>query len=342
MSNGNGDNTIDMIGTDGLTYPMPLNKVRDALAAGGVIKGSPTEMAGQALAASGIPPGSQLQSAAQTSLAPVIPQTPMQTSPIGSAIDYARGIAKGGFATTAGAGAAAGGPQYLQGGGINQPQVNYTVPQSMQPEGTAQKAGYYTEKIGELAAPLVFGGAAASEALPNAKRAGAAIQAVTDAAGDLPVDTNGPMQIAQRIQQLGKAGGQVPKVVRDFLNRMGVSVEGETVTQAPSRLTFGEGRDFYNNSTRLSSGEYQTLTKPVQRLVGQFTDSLHNALVGSADQVGMGRMYDNAVGEYGAASQISRVASDVGKYLLKQGLQWGPPAALGYEGLQALRGVRRR
>lgn len=135
MSNGNGGNgtTIDILGPDGLTYPAPLNKVRDMVAAGGVIKGSPTEMAGQALAASGIPAGPQLQSAAQTSLAPAIPQMDMQESlapkiarGVGYALPVAGGITggivgagAGGLGAVGGAGLGAGlgqvGQQFIQG-----------------------------------------------------------------------------------------------------------------------------------------------------------------------------------------------------------------------------------
>jgi hypothetical protein len=68
---------------------------------------------------------------------------------------------RGPLNTVATMGAAAGGPQYLRGGGINELQVNYTPPQVIQPH-TAEKAGYYTEKAAEIAAPVAAGGQGAA------------------------------------------------------------------------------------------------------------------------------------------------------------------------------------
>ena len=69
-------------------------------------------------------------------------------------------------------GAAAGGPQYLQGGGINQPQVNYTPPQAIPPQSPAEKTGYYTEKAAEIAAPVTGGALRWPGRCPPPKRPG--------------------------------------------------------------------------------------------------------------------------------------------------------------------------
>ena len=194
--------------------------------------------------------------------------------------------------------------------------------------GTAKTLGGMAEAS---TLPLAFAGGpiagGAAEAIPSKAAAGQAIQDVTNAAGQVPINVEGPGQVALRVQQLAQRGASMPKVVRNFLTRVTDPEQGP--------VTFEEARDFYNNATRLSANEYQKLAPVVQRQLGQFVDSMHGALVGAADTVGMGQKYDNAIGEYATASGLQRGAKGfaqwfgqnianrmipygVGSYILKQ------------------------
>jgi hypothetical protein len=106
--------------------------------------------------------------------------------------------------------------------------------------------------------------------IPSEARAGAAFDQVMGAVRNVPIDVAAPGQVALNIQQLAKAGGAMPKVVRDFLNRV-------TDPKQPP-LTFEPARDFYSNASRLSADEFDGLTPNMKRQVGNFRDALDNSL----------------------------------------------------------------
>lgn len=153
---------------------------------------------------------------------------------------------------------------------------------------------------------------------PSTARAGANFQVAMNAAGDKPIDLSAPGNTALQVQDLANSGGQMPKVVRDFLKRVTDPEQGP--------LTYGEARKFYVNASRLSSAEYQKLTPVMQRSVSQFTSDLGKSIQGAADDAGVGAEHQAAMTEFANASRLKRgvgTATDaIVKYL--------PYAAAGY------------
>jgi hypothetical protein len=101
-----------------------------------------------------------------------------------------------------------------------------------------------------------------------------------------------------KIQEVAQSGATMPKVVRDFLNR---------VTRPNAQpLTYAEARKFYENATRLSFDEMNRLTPKAKYMVGQFTRSLDRAIQDAAQQVGMGQQYAKAMSAYNRAAEFQR------------------------------------
>jgi hypothetical protein len=161
---------------------------------------------------------------------------------------------------------------------------------------------------------------------PSAKiaEAGTALESVSKAAGHLPIDVAGPGQAALDAERLASAGGTMPKVMSDFLER----------TSNPQKppLTFSEARDFYSNASRLSSAEYSSLTPVMQRAVGDFRAALDASLTKTAGQVGMGDVYDQAMQQYRTAMQRQatiRELKGVAKGVVKEGIGVGAGSTIG-------------
>jgi hypothetical protein len=162
---------------------------------------------------------------------------------------------------------------------------------------TSGKSPDVAAAAGEAAGALApFGVSTAGRiagAVPRAARAADALSQVEQAAGNIPIDPIGPAGVAYQTQKLVKSGGHPVKVIDDFLDRV------TDPTQPP--LTFSDARHFYTNATRLSTGEAQTLTRPMLRQVADFRAALHSSLARAADQVGMGDLYNSALKEYSQA-----------------------------------------
>jgi hypothetical protein len=139
--------------------------------------------------------------------------------------------------------------------------------------------------------------------IPSEARAGAAFDQVMGAARNVPIDVAAPGQVALNIQQLAKAGGAMPKVVRDFLNRV-------TDPKQPP-LTFEQARDFYSNASRLSADEFNRLTPNMKRQVGNFRDALDNSLYKAAGQAGKADLYRSAMNEYRKSMGMQRFGREV-------------------------------
>lgn len=114
------------------------------------------------------------------------------------------------------------------------------------------------------------------------------------AAKDVPINVNGPGDVALRTQQLAESGGAMPKVVRDFLKRVTDPDKGA--------LTYSEARDFYTNATRISADEAGA---PVmKRQVGDFTRTLNSAIEEAAEHSGKLDTYQQAMHEYHNAMRL--------------------------------------
>lgn len=157
----------------------------------------------------------------------------------------------------------------------------------------AQRAGKVVEGVAELAIPV--GGAAS--AVPRFGRAATKFQRVANVAGKVPVNVEGPGQVALRIQQLADRGATAPRVVSKFLRRV--------TDPEQAAMQFDEGRDFYSNISRLSADEYNRLTGPIKREIGNLKGSLDQALTQAAGTVDKGAEYAGAMREYSQAAKLS-------------------------------------
>lgn len=164
---------------------------------------------------------------------------------------------------------------------------------------TPQMVGGGLETLGELALPV----GEAAKAVPTAAKAGAKFQEVMSAARTLPVDVNGPGQVALRIQELADRGGSMPMAVRKFLGRITNPAGGD--------LTYEEARDFASNISRLSANEYQRLTPVVAREVANLRVALNDAVAKTAQSAGKLDEYRSAMREYARAMQLRDAISSV-------------------------------
>jgi hypothetical protein len=154
----------------------------------------------------------------------------------------------------------------------------------------------------------------------GAERAGKLFQEVEKIAGHSPINVNPPGLVAMKIQELAQSGGSMPKVVRDFLNRV--------TKPGGAPLTYSEARQFYSNASRLSADEMNRLTPVMKRQVGQFTQALGDSLWETAQSVGKGKTYNAAMKGYRRASQVNRAKDTI--------LPWAAKGAAGAAGAGAI------
>lgn len=192
---------------------------------------------------------------------------------------------------------------------------------------TPQMVGKGIEAVGELALPVLKG----AKMIPSTTRAGATFQKVMGAAGSTPIDTNGPGQVGLRIMQLAERGGTMPRMVRQFVQRV-------TDPSKPP-LEFKEARDFYSNISRLSADEYQRLTPVIQREIGKLKGALHTSLQQAADSAGSGPDYASAMREYAQAAKLGSYKDALLKAMTKGAIPVAGAAGTGYWLGSKLRGL---
>lgn len=156
--------------------------------------------------------------------------------------------------------------------------------------------------------------------IPSANAAKANFQEVMNAAKDLPVDVSEPGQQALRIHKLAQSGGTMPKVVRDFIKRVTDPERGA--------VTYEEGRDFYQNASRLSVDESKRLTPRMKYEVAQFTEKLGKAIGDTTEQAGKRAQYQAAMEEYHRAMKL-KDAIETSKRVGKKALIHGAATAIG-------------
>lgn len=154
-------------------------------------------------------------------------------------------------------------------------------------------------------------------ASPSFERAGQVFESVKAAAGNVPVNLAKAGDAAFEIQRLAESGGQMPKVIRDFLRRA-------TDPDKPA-MTYSEARDFYSNASRLSANERSRLTPVIDRKVAEFTKSLRDATEEAAGSVGKREQFNAAMEEYRRAAARKETEKMIKDALLK----YGVPAAVG-------------
>ena len=172
------------------------------------------------------------------------------------------------------------------------------------------------------------GAGAARGLLPSTEKAGKMLQEVEKVAGHLPLNLSSVGKEAADIQQMAKSGGTMPKVVRDFINR--VNRPGNPP------LTYSEARKFYENAISKFSPDIRAnpIKGKARYMLGKFTKSLDQSIQEAADQVGAGQQYAKAMRAYHNASKFESAAKNTGKVATKIG-KIGVGAAAGAAGAKA-------
>ena len=151
-------------------------------------------------------------------------------------------------------------------------------------------------------------------ALPNEARAGANLEAIKQAAGNVPIDTGAVEAIAARAQELRQRGASMPKVINDFIKNRKPALDESGAPIPPDPMTYNVGRDFASNAGRLSADEASRMIPPMKAQVAQFAQALKDANREAAVKVGMGDLYDSAIKEYRNAKTISDAKDILKKY----------------------------
>lgn len=167
---------------------------------------------------------------------------------------------------------------------------------------------------------------AISKVLPagRMKQAGEIFEDLEKAVGKVPVRTQPAGQTADVVRKLAESGGHEPKVISDFIRRV------SDPKQPP--MNYSDLRRFYQNATKLSSDEASKITKPMQRLVGEFTRNLGDAAHEAASTVGKGEKYNEAIRKYRDAARMLDLSKRIAKVVGTAAV--GAGAYKLYEGLK--------
>lgn len=168
-------------------------------------------------------------------------------------------------------------------------------------------------------------------AFPSFTRAAKNFEDVLSAAEKVPIQNLEVGQAAIHARKLAQSGGQMPKVIRDFLRRI-------NDPDLPP-ITYGEARDFYSNATRLSADEFNRLTPVMKREVTEFTRKLRSATEEAAESVGKSEQFNAAMEEFAKASGRARTKEELKRLavkMLKAGAIGGAAAGGGYAVYEAL------
>lgn len=179
--------------------------------------------------------------------------------------------------------------------------------------------------------PLSFVGPEAAEAAaPSATvaRAGKALRLFTQANATKPINVGPAADVALQGHELAAAGGQLPKVFRNFLQRVS--------DPAGQPMTIDEARRFVSNASRMSVDEMSRMTDQMRGLMGKFTGELHGAI---GDASGDAQTYYNALKSYSQAKGYQSTVDALRKFLATKAGQAATGAALGAGGAAAYKAV---
>lgn len=169
---------------------------------------------------------------------------------------------------------------------------------------------------------------AAADALPSAKRAGAAFQEIRSAAGDIPIETSKVGDSALQLYEQAQRGATFPTAVNKLIKRM-------TAPDA-APLTYAEAKDFQSNISNLSANEKMSLKPNQVRLVGQLNGALKESLEGAAEVAGKGQQFTQAMKEYHDAMKLrgysDAVISNAWKLALRGAGVYGAARVFGLVG----------
>jgi hypothetical protein len=159
-----------------------------------------------------------------------------------------------------------------------------------------------------MGGPAVEGGAALAgraglKAFGSLEKAGELFDTVRAAAQDEPIQISDELYSALAdIKKLADAGAKgTPRVATKLANRL---------SNVDQELYWDEARRFYSNISRLSANEYNSMAPQMQRAVGQLGRALGDVLQGTAESVGKGDEYAQAMSEYARSKAWQQFGSN--------------------------------
>lgn len=156
------------------------------------------------------------------------------------------------------------------------------------------------------------GGAKLQGMIPSAVRAVQNLNEVSAAVGSHTIDVAGPGNAALRARQIADSGGGNVKVINDFLKR------ASDPNKSP--MTYDEGRDFYQNASKLSASEKMDTKGSMKAAVAQFASELGKSLNETADRGGRAAQLQQGLKEYSQSKQIQGAVSSVGDAVKKNAI----------------------
>lgn len=193
--------------------------------------------------------------------------------------------------------------------------------------GASPETAGYAELGGSLVGGLAGGigyGPLKGAIVPNAERAGVAMNRITSAAKDIKVPLYDANAAALRAKEIADAGTSLPKPVSNFLRRV--------LNPDKPPVSLEEARDFYTNISKLTGKEWSEFNGPMKRQVATFAkalgDNIEQAL--NASKPGEGTALRGAMDEYHNAMLLKSMggkALKIGGGLLTAG---GAEEALRY------------
>ncbi len=224
--------------------------------------------------------------------------------------------------------------------------TNPPPPESPQWQQAQQATGanLIASELPNAASGAIQGGGALIDAvksrIPSTARAGANLQAIKNAAGNIPIDTTQIDPILERAQELNATGnGPPPDVIKKLSKRLADTTgkfAGVKVQMAADPIPFGEGSDFGTAAGRLSASERMATKPMMERQVAQLAKALREANRGAAAQAGLGDAYDSAIAEYRSAARIADAQESIIKAVKKYGIKAAIGAGLSYEAYRGL------
>lgn len=152
---------------------------------------------------------------------------------------------------------------------------------------------------------------AAEQIIPSTERAGQHFQELSGMIGKHTVEmTNELSDAANDVKDLWESGGQKPKPVVDFLNRIMDTDQGPLTYDEARRFMTTTGRKFSDlmdvNSQRIKDPE-------MVKAVGNFYSKLRDAVEQTADKAGVLAKFQNAMAEFRGAMKVRSAVNTTAK-----------------------------
>jgi hypothetical protein len=169
--------------------------------------------------------------------------------------------------------------------------------------------------------------AAISDMLPSAERAGQNFKELSSVIGQHTAGmTDALSDATQEVSKLAKSGGQMPKVVGDFINRIMDTDQGP--------LTFDEARRFQSMAGKKITALLDTNSQPIRdsqmlRSLANWRGEITNVVNDTADQAGQLAKHLDAMAEYRGAMKLAAAKAAAIKAAAGAAVTAGTGAVLG-------------